>query len=76
MHTQTAFARREALSDNDLERLRIALTDEVARYREAIRGYSAEKMATHGQPFLQKLEERVTVVEGLQARRSLRAPES
>ena len=69
MHSSTAYARRETLSDDELDRLLAALKNEVARYREAIRGYSPEKMAKHGQPFLDKLMARVTEVERVQAAR-------
>ena len=59
MHTQTAYERRETLTDNELERLRFALVDEVERYLDCIRGYSTEKMETYGKPYLEKLQARV-----------------
>ncbi len=69
MHVSMSYARRETLSDNDLERLKTALENEVSRYREAIRGYSAEKMQRYGTPFLTRLEARVRDVEQLQLQR-------
>jgi hypothetical protein len=65
VHIQTAFTRRETLSDHELDRLKVALVGEVERYREAIRGYSPEKMAKYGEPFLMKLQGRVDEVERL-----------
>jgi hypothetical protein len=53
------------LSDNDLARLQSALIDEVERYQDTIRGYDAQKMQQHGEPFLHKLQERVEVVSDL-----------
>ena len=69
MHTTTAYERRESLSNNELERLVMALQDEVDRYLIAIRGYDAEKMAKYGKPYLEKLEARVTAVKREQALR-------
>ena len=71
MHVLTAYERRETLSTNELERLKAALVDEVERYRDAIRGYSPEKMAKHGRPFLTKLESRVIEIERLLSSRGL-----
>jgi hypothetical protein len=65
MHASTAYARRETLSQNELLRLKQALLDEILKYREAIRGYSSEKMERYGKPHLAKLEERVSEVERL-----------
>lgn len=41
----------------------MALADEVERYRIAIRGYTPEKMAQFGTPYLAKLEARVADVD-------------
>jgi hypothetical protein len=65
MHTSTAYARREALSSNDLQWLKQALQDAILKYRGAIRGYAPENMERYGKPFLAKLEERVREVERL-----------
>ena len=70
MHSSTAFHRRETLNVTELERLRAQLVIEVERYRDAIRGYSAEKMALHGTPFLAGLEAKVAEVERLLAQSS------
>ena len=72
MHTSTSFERRESLADHDLERLRLALVDEVDRYLVAIRGYEPEKMDRHGKHYLADLQERVAVVERLQRSRKMR----
>lgn len=63
MHSSTGYERRKTLSLNELERLRSALVGEVENYRIAIRGYSPEKMAKHGSPYLAKLEARVAEVD-------------
>jgi hypothetical protein len=63
MHSSTAYERRETLSLNELERLRSALIDEVENYLVGIRGYSPDKMAQHGTPYLAKLEARVAEVD-------------
>lgn len=68
MHTETAFHRRETLSASELERLKAQLVAEVDRYRDAIRGYSADKMARYGTPYLNGLEAKVAEVERLLAR--------
>jgi hypothetical protein len=73
MHITTAYERREALSDNDLARLQSALMDEVERYKDAIRGYDAEKMRLRGAPFLHKLQERVDLVTALLTQRQANA---
>jgi hypothetical protein len=65
MYIETAYARREALSDVDIERLHAALVDETERYRFSIRNYPADRMEKHGAPFLAKLEARVAEVEQL-----------
>jgi len=65
MYIETAYARREALSYADLERLHAALVDETERYRFAIRNYPADRMEKYGTPFLAKLEARVSEVEQL-----------
>jgi hypothetical protein len=67
MHTSTAYARRDTLSVDELLRLKQALLDEVLRYREAIRGYSPEKMEQFGKPHLTTLEGRVSEVDRLLA---------
>jgi|CXWL01.1.fsa_nt_gi hypothetical protein len=53
------------LSANELLRLKQALLDEVLKYREAVRGYSPEKMDRYGKPHLAALEERVSEVDRL-----------
>ena len=65
MHTQTAYERRENLSENELVRLKSALIDEVERYTVGIRGYDEDKMTRYGEPFLRRLQERVDVVSAL-----------
>ena len=67
MHTSTAYERRATLSADELLRLKQALLDEVLKYREAIRGYSPEKMERFGKPHLTTLEERVSELERLLA---------
>lgn len=62
MHSTTAYERRTTLCLNELERLRVALADEVERYRIEIRGYTPEKMVQFGTPYLAKLEARVADV--------------
>lgn len=76
MHTMTAYDRRETLSDNDLVRLKSALVDEVDRYRDAIGGYSPEKMEQFGAPYLAKLQGRVEEVERLYNQRAIAEPEA
>ncbi len=70
MHTNTAYERRESLTVNQLERLRAQLVVEMDRYREAIQGYSPEKMVRYGGPYLADLEARVAEVNQLLATRS------
>lgn len=65
MHNTTAYERRTTLSLGQLERLRAQLTDDVAKYQVAIRGYSPEKMAGHGAPYLAKLQARVAEIDEL-----------
>ena len=69
MHVERAYAERESLSDSDLERLRASLVDQVQRYKEAIRGYSPDKMEKHGQPFLTGLYQKVADVDATIAAR-------
>ncbi|WP_267382977.1 hypothetical protein, partial [Sphingomonas sp. GC_Shp_2] len=69
MFIERAYLKRETLSDRDLGRLRASLIDQVQRYEEAIRGYSPDKMQTHGQPFLTGLRQKVADVEATIARR-------
>jgi hypothetical protein len=73
MHSATAYERRTTLDADQLQRLRAQLVDEVERYRVAIRGYSPDKMAQHGAPYLAQLEARVAeidaqIVERMQVR--------
>jgi hypothetical protein len=63
MHSVTAYERRASLDINRLHRLKAQLVDEVEKYRIAIRGYSADKMAQHGTPYLAKLKARVAEVD-------------
>jgi hypothetical protein len=67
-----AYDRRESLSDAELERLLAALKDEVDRYQFAIRNYPPERMKSHGEPFLAKLQERVDNVQRLISERTSR----
>ena len=69
MHAETAYQRRETLSDTELERLRVALANEVARFRDVIRNYPPDRMERYGQPYLARLEERVVEVDRLLASR-------
>ena len=73
MHTTTAYHRREALTDNELENLRAALVDEVSRYKLAVAGYSQEKMRQFGEPYMANLQAKVADVITLQRQRALRA---
>jgi hypothetical protein len=59
MFIENAYARRDSLTDTELERLLAALKDKVERYRYAIRNYPPDRMESHGKPFLAGLEERV-----------------
>jgi len=65
MFVRNAYDRRETLSDAELDRLLAALRDEVDRYRYAIRNYPPDRMERYGEPFLARLEERVSQVAGL-----------
>lgn len=65
MFIENAYARRDSLSDAELERLLAALKDEAERYRYAIRNYPPDRMKLHGKPFLARLEERVEEVQRL-----------
>ncbi|TPG42971.1 hypothetical protein EAH79_03850 [Sphingomonas koreensis] len=73
MHTTTAYHRREALTDNELENLRAALVDEVSRYKIAIAGYNTEKMRQFGEPYMAKLQAKVADVISLQQQRASKA---
>lgn len=73
MYIDKAYDQREDLSDRDLERLLIALRDEVGRYRYTIRNYPPDRMEKHGKPFLAKLEERVAVVKRVVESRGLQS---
>ncbi len=70
MFIENAYARRDNLSDAELERLLAALKDEVERYRYTIRNYPPDRMERHGRPFLAKLEERVDEVQRLLSQRA------
>ena len=70
MWVERAYEERERLSDRDLGGLRSDLTDQVLRYRDAIRGYSPEEMAKHGTPYLNRLLDKLAVVDALIASRS------
>lgn len=70
MHNTTAYERRTSLSLGQLERLRAQLVDEVEKYQVAIRGYSPEKIAGHGAPYLARLQARVAEIDGLVAGKS------
>jgi preprotein translocase subunit SecA len=70
MHIERAYAERESLTDRDLERLRAALVDQVERYRDTIRNYSPDRMAEHGKPFLDRLQDKVTTVDQLISQRA------
>lgn len=70
MHSITAYERRATLNVDQLHRLRAQLVDEVERYRIAIRGYSLDKMAQHGTPYLAKLEARVAEIDAQIAARA------
>ena len=72
MFIEKAYARRETLSDAELERLLAALTDEVERYRSAIRNYPPDRLERHGRPFLARLEQRVDEVRQLLEDRGIR----
>lgn len=73
MYIDKAYDQREDLSDRDLERLLVALRDEVERYRYTIRNYPPDRMEKHGKPFLAKLEERVAVVKRVVESRGLQS---
>lgn len=63
MHSATAYERRATLDVDQLRRLRGRLVDEVERYRSSIRGYSPDKMAQYGAPYLAELEARVAEID-------------
>lgn len=65
MFIERAYVERESLSDRDLERLRAGLADQVQRYEYAIRNYPPDRMEKHGRPFLNKLREKVAIVDAL-----------
>jgi hypothetical protein len=65
MLAETAYQRRETLSDSELERLRAALAVEVARYLDAIQNYPPDRMEQYGKPHLARLEGRVAEVDRL-----------
>jgi hypothetical protein len=65
VHKTTAYHRRASLDAHQLEQLLVALRDDGARYRQAISGYTPEKMRQHGQPHLSELEEQVSEIERL-----------
>ena len=70
MFIERAYVERESLSDNDLERLRAGLADQVQRYQYTIRNYPPDRMERHGLPFLTGLREKVAVVDALIATRA------
>lgn len=70
MFIENAYAQRADLSDRDLERLLAALKDEVERYRYTIRNYPPDRMKHHGEPFLGRLEDRVSEVQRLLSERA------
>lgn len=72
MFIQNAYARRDNLSDAELERLLAALKDEADRYRFAVRNYPPERMERHGKRFLAKLQERADEVQRLIGERASR----
>ena len=73
MYIDKAYDQREDLSDRDLERLLVALRDEVERYRYTRGNYPPDRMEKHGKPFLAKLEERVAVVKRVVESRGLQS---
>lgn len=70
MHRITAYKRRETLNVDQLRRLKEQLVEEVGKYQIAIRGYSADRMAQHGEPYLAKLEAQVAEVNAQIAKRA------
>jgi len=70
MFIWNAYARREGLSDAQLERLLAALRDEVKRYCDVIRNYPPDRMERYGTPHLNRLQERVEEVERLVSERA------
>lgn len=70
MFIGNAYAKRNDLSEGDLERLLAALKDEAERYRYAIRNYPPDRMELHGKPYLAMLENRVSEVQRLIEERS------
>lgn len=70
MFIERAYAERESLSDNELERLRAGLADQVQRYEQTIRNYPPDRMERHGRPFLNRLREKVDAVDALIANRA------
>ncbi|MBS7669952.1 hypothetical protein [Croceicoccus gelatinilyticus] len=70
MHIDKAYERRTDLTTSELERLLSALENEVARYRDTIRNYPPDRMQKYGKPFLDSLQQRVTVVAELLSTRS------
>jgi len=65
MNIEKAYAKRELLSRKDLEQLYQGLLDELVRYRRAIQNYPPERMEKYGEPFLKRLEGRISEVEAL-----------
>ena len=70
MFIERAYAERGTLSDNELERLRAGLVDQVQRYEYAIRNYPPDRMERHGLPFLNRLRDKVATVDALIAARA------
>jgi len=70
MFIERAYAERGTLSDNELERLRAGLVDQVQRYEYTIRNYPPDRMGKYGLPFLNQLRDKVTTVDALIAARA------
>lgn len=69
MFIERAYAERGTLSDNELERLRASLVDQMQRYEYTIRNYPPDRMEKHGMPFLNQLRDKVATVDALIASR-------
>ncbi len=69
MFIERAYAERGTLSNDELERLRAGLVDQVQRYKYTIRNYPPERMERHGLPFLNQLRDKITTVDALIAAR-------
>lgn len=69
MDIERAFFERDSLSDYELGRLRSGLLDQVQRYKHQIRNYPPDRMEKFGQPFLDRLTQKVDTVDTLIAHR-------